>query len=80
MKRFALVLTNDPALTRWEVHKSDCPDVRKLSEHGAFANYLTAQSPEELCERELGAFPKIDQSTSDCKIMPCCAGTRKNGL
>jgi hypothetical protein len=70
MQRFAMVVTNDPALTRWEVHRYDCPDTRKLAAHGAFVQYLPAESAVALCQRELALYPA--QTRDDCKVMPCC--------
>ena len=70
MKRFALVVTNDPTLTRWEVHISICLAIRKLIAHGAFAQYLSADSAEDLCQREKDSFPEI--RSDSCKIMSCC--------
>jgi hypothetical protein len=63
LKRFALVVTNDPLLTRWQVHKPDCPDVSKLGSGGSFAHFLGAESAEALCNRELGTLQQGFNST-----------------
>jgi len=70
MNRFALVVTNDPTLTRWEVHTSKCAAIQKLLIHGAFAQFLSAESAEALCQVEKVSFPEMSDET--CKVMPCC--------
>ena len=69
--RFALLITKDPALSRWEIHKSDCPNVLKMIRRGAFAQILSGSSAESIKQTELGI--KADGRThEDIVIMPCC--------
>jgi hypothetical protein len=71
MLRFALLMTRDKTLKRWQIHKSDCPDVITLIRRNAFAQILSAESPEALVERELEGA-KDGRARSDIEIMPCC--------
>jgi hypothetical protein len=77
---FALVVTNNSASSRWQIHRFDCPDVRFLVRKGAFVHYPPADSPERLRDAELAAFPKPGQTADDCKIMSCCGENPKQTL
>ena len=70
MFRFALVLTKDTALTRWEIHAAHCPDIGRMVRGGAFAQILSAQSPEDLIQTELSAA-RDGRTAADFKIMAC---------
>jgi hypothetical protein len=52
--RFALLITNDPARSGWEIYLSDCPDVMKMVRLGAFAQILTVSSAVVLRQTVLG--------------------------
>jgi hypothetical protein len=69
-RRFAVVLTNDPTMRRWQVHRADCPDVAKLISKGGFADYASAVSASALLRSELISQTKY--VTAGYDIMPCC--------
>jgi hypothetical protein len=66
-------LTKNPALTRWQIHKSDCPDVLKMVQDGAFAQFLSADSAESIRQAELGISAGDGRTQKDLTIMPCCS-------
>jgi hypothetical protein len=72
MLRFSLVRTNHIGLTRWQIHKADCPDVIKLMKEGAFTEILSAPSAERIVESELDIHAKDGWTEYDYEIMPCC--------
>jgi hypothetical protein len=80
MLRFALLVTNDPIRTRWEIHISDCPDVMRLVGRGAFAQFLCASSAESIKRKELGISNGDGRQTTDVVIMPCCKTHRRKKL
>jgi hypothetical protein len=69
-RRFALVLTNDSRLARWQIHCFDCADVAPLVSAGAFVDYVSAASPSALIRAELASQPKF--TSHDYEIMSCC--------
>ena len=75
MRRFALVLMNDLALSRWEIHVAQCSDVMPLVRRGAFAQILSAESPEMVRQTELGISNGDGRIVTDFAIMPCCQQT-----
>jgi hypothetical protein len=72
MLRFSLVLTNDAGLTKWEIHRAECPDVAKMLKNGAFVEVFSAVSAEHFVKSEL-KFSNKELPAQDCyRIMPCC--------
>jgi hypothetical protein len=70
--RFAVVSTNQPGLSRWEIHTPECPDVHVWMHKGAFVEIVSANSPEALVHRELILWANAVCSKEDFQIMPCC--------
>ena len=77
-QNFALVLTNNPELPRWQIHHRTCEDASQLRLKGAFVDLISAESPELLVESELRLYAlaslKDGRSEKDFEIMPCCKG------
>jgi hypothetical protein len=73
-RRFAIVNVGDPALTRWQVHNSDCEDVSKWIRKGAFVEFVSSGSVEKLIA-ELAARQYKGATEDDFQIMLCCGPT-----
>jgi hypothetical protein len=74
---FHLVSLNNETATgeRWQVHKLNCRDVKKLVKRGDRAHIVTAESPEALVKAELAdELSEMGWSAEDFRIIPCCKG------
>jgi hypothetical protein len=78
VRHFALVLTNNPELSRWQVHNPQCADASQMRERGAFVDYVSAQCPELLVKNELHLYSltalQEAWTEQDFQVMPCCKG------
>jgi hypothetical protein len=77
-QKFALVLTNNPKLARWQVHHPHCGDASDFLEQGGCLDFVAAKSAEQLVKSELhlyalAALPD-SWSEGDFEVMPCCQG------
>ncbi len=72
MSRFALIVTRNRALSKWQVHRAQCPDVLQMVSRGAFAQILSSKSAECLRQTELEIPANYNRTYNDCVIMPCC--------
>jgi hypothetical protein len=69
--RFSLVLTTDAGLTKWEIHRAECPDVSTKLRSGAFVEVVSADSAEHFVKTELQLI-SADVPDKPYIIMPCC--------
>jgi hypothetical protein len=72
MLRFSLVRIEDFGWTRWQVHKADCPDIKKLIKEGAFMEIVSAVSPEALVQSEIDFHLDDGRIKDDYAILTCC--------
>jgi hypothetical protein len=70
--RFALLVTNDVTLARWQIHTAECTSVMKMVRNGAFAQFLSADSAEAIRQVEVAIHGNHARTATDFKIMPCC--------
>jgi hypothetical protein len=70
--RFAIVTTKVPGLTRWQIHKADCPDVAKWIQKGGSVAIVSSQSAEKLIHEEIIVRENEVVTADDFQIMPCC--------
>ena len=77
LPRFAVVVTNDPELSRWQIHDSKCGDARTVIQKGGFVDYVSAEAPEKVVANELSIYAVArvpdNWTVADYKIMPCCS-------
>jgi len=70
-RRFAIVNVGVPALTRWQIHNSDCVDVSKFIRKGAFVEFVSSGSVEKLIA-ELAVRKYKGATEDDFQVMLCC--------